>query len=121
MGAIKYDFAGVPIIPTSRGKNESDEAWETRRRVYRGLYGDFERLGLPRPARPDHEITRDEVVAHLQQMVGDMVSRELANTELYDGFSDEQIARVIQRTGILHGVPYAPNLLSPADVAAARS
>ena len=84
MGAITSDFPNLPQDGDAR-----------RIRKYDNVYATLAGLGLSVPAQPADVITRAQLLAHLQGLVGQLVATEISNDPEslgYSGFTDEQIA-----------------------------
>ncbi|MFL5310780.1 MAG: hypothetical protein ACJ79H_10050 [Myxococcales bacterium] len=115
MGAIKSDFENLP-------KEDAKGAAA----AFAAVCADLERLGLPRPAgkTPPEQMTREELLAHLQTIAGELVGRYIAGKpDALDGAADdwEIAARISARLGEVWGaLPYAPNAITAVDVSAAR-
>lgn len=132
MGAILYAFDNVPAPPSKEDIFEAEKAVRgprgsafhaglavlARRDAVAGIYQDLERLGHPQPEDASHEVTRPALVAHLQEVVGAIVSAALESGPADDGEAAAQVNADLGR--VLHGVPYAPNELTAADIRAAR-
>jgi len=113
MAAIKTGFDNVPA-ETEKGA----------RAAYAMLYADLDRLALRKPATTSEEITRDDLVAHLRAVAGELVAGYIASgPKALDGATtDEDVAaRLSANIGAAWGpLPYAPNAITAADVSAAR-
>lgn len=92
MGAIVSNF---PQLPADADPN--------RVAVYAAVYSDLTRLGLALPATPANAITRADLLAHLQGLVGQIIKDELTNNpEVLDyAGTDANTANEINR-------PYQP-------------
>jgi hypothetical protein len=144
MGAIVTKL-NVPELPSGERSDEKDKDaradFDAQTKFARGQYaaiiaslrktrlhpipGDGappEGIPVDLPEKGADEITGAEMEAHLQRLVGEIVRREvLGNRDTYDGLSHAQIAKVFQRLAQQNvgNLPYAPNLLSTEDIAAA--
>lgn len=113
MSAIKTGFDNVPT---------EDE--KGARAAYAMLYADLDRLSLRKPTAKSDEISRDDLVAHLRTLAGELVARYIASApkELAGATTDDDVAARISANmaAACGAVPYAPNAITAADVAAAR-
>jgi hypothetical protein len=112
MKIIVSDFPNLPqdenqdFKPTtdSRGEIHGPKTWpEERARLYKHVYSDLKTQGHPLPAKAADQITRAELLTHLQGIAAALVAD-------YD-------SRVHTA---LHRLPYAPNVLTDEDLAAVR-
>jgi hypothetical protein len=100
-----------------RIEGERERLIELRRRLYGGVFDDLERAGDPLPEKGPEEITRAELLEHLQLRAGARIEREaLTDPEgrYKPGASDEEIHAT------LHGAwtkPMPPKPGSVEDVA----
>lgn len=105
MGAILYDFPGVPEQPTddecsaarlaAEGDGTPDElaaadAVLARRQAFRGIYEDLTRRGFAVPATSPDKISRTEMVDHLRGVVTQAIKAELT-TDPDDIYPDDAV------------------------------
>ena len=89
MGAIVSDFPQLP-----------QDADADRVGIYTKVYESLTSLGLALPAQAPGVVTRAQLLAHLQQLAGEIIKTEIQNdpeTRGYGGFTDAQIADALAR------------------------
>lgn len=121
MGQLNCDFPALP--------EKTDPAWPA---VYGMVYDQLAAMGLPTPGRPYGEITRAQLLKHLQQQAGKIVKEELKRTADpdYSGQTDGESAATLNGyhspgdwhratvpiNRVLQALPFAPNSLTEDDV-----
>lgn len=121
MGQFRSDFPGLP--------DRDDPSWPG---VYQTVYAQLTAMGLPLPGRPYNEITRAQLLKHLQQQAGALVKEELKRTEDpdYTGKTDVESGATLNGyhtpgdwhhasvpiNRVLQGLPFAPNSVTEDDV-----
>jgi hypothetical protein len=118
MGQINSDFPQLPDIDDPQ-----------RIAVYSAVYAQLAAMGLPTPGPSPAQISRAQLLNHLQKEAGKLVKEELKKTTNpdYSGKTDEEQAALVNDYHQEHGnappvnyvllsFPFAPNLLTLADV-----
>jgi len=115
MGAVLYTFDSVPGDEDLRGPErqgaEARAPWNEVR--YLPIYADLEAGGWPVPKTPAAEISRDDLIAHLQQALGDRIKAlvEADAAGLYAGKKPAAVAAALSSHRRVPGPPVQSSTL----------
>lgn len=123
MGRIVSDFPQLP--------DTNDPQWIA---VYTAVYAQLTAMGLPTPGPSPAQISRAQLLNHLQKEAGKLVKEELKKSAApdYSGKTDEEQTALVNDYHQEHGnappvnyvlvsFPFAPNFLTLDDVKGSKA